>query len=173
MKPILDATAGNRALWPAKNPPNVVFMDKEIGLAMAPDLFATWQKLPFRDDVFSLVFFDPPHSKFGLNSIHMNPLGHVAKNGGTWWSSLETGWFGVFYKAQNEFSRVSDILCFKWNTTSHSLEKVLMVFKAWVETHRKNHSSNMKRGASETWWVTFTKNKTSINSKSKRILQQS
>lgn len=162
MKPILDATAGNRALWPNKNPPNVVFMDKETRLSTPPDIFAVWQKLPFRDNVFSLVYFDPPHSKFGLNSVHMNPKGwseprivEGRKIGGTWWGSLESGWYGIFHKAQKEFARVSNLLCFKWNTTSHSLEKVLRVFEEWIETHRKNHNSDLKRGKSETWWITF------------------
>ena len=27
---MLDATAGNRMMWPNKNPPHVIFMDKEI-----------------------------------------------------------------------------------------------------------------------------------------------
>ena len=167
MKPILDATAGNRAYRKNKNPPHTVFMDKEIGLSRPPDILGDWKNLPFRDNVFQHVEFDPPHSKFGLNSIHMNPLGHGQKGGGTWWGSLETGWYGVFYKAQKEFARVSDRLCFKWNTTSHALDKVLKVFEEWVEVYRKNHTSTMKRGGSETWWITMT----SINTKQKRTLK--
>ncbi len=162
MKPILDATAGNRAYRKNKNPPHTVFMDKEMGLSRPPDIFGVWQHLPFRDDVFQHVEFDPAHSKFGRKSIHMNPLGHGQKGGGTWWSSLETGWIGTFFKAQKEFARVSDILCFKWNTTSHALEKVLIIFEEWIETYRKNHTSNMKRGKSETWWVTFTRKETKL-----------
>ena len=167
MKPILDATAGNRAMHKDKNPQNLVFMDKEMGLSTPPHLFATWQKLPFRDNVFSKVLFDPPHSKFGRNSVHNNPQGWAnprivdgRKIGGTWWGSLETGWIGVFFKAQKEFARVSDILCFKWNTTSHSLEKVLIVFEEWIEYHRENPESRMQRGKSKTWWVTMSRKET-------------
>ena len=164
MKPILDATAGNRVLWPNKNPPNVVFMDKETGLSTSPHLFAVWQYLPFRDNVFLLTFFDPPHSKFGKTSVHNNPKGwdnprivDGRKIGGTWWGSLEQGWYGVFHKAQKEFARVSEGLCFKWNTTSHPLETVLKVFEEWTEVYRKNIKSKMQRGKSKTWWITMVR----------------
>jgi hypothetical protein len=160
----LDVTAGNRAMWPNKTPPLTVFMDREIGLVVPPTVFGDWRFLPFRAGVFETVFFDPPHSKFGLKSVHMNPKGWSVprvvegrKIGGSWWGSLETGWFGVFFKAQREFARVGRRLCFKWNTTSHGLDKVLTVFEAWREVYRKRHRSKMKRGSPDTWWVTFVK----------------
>lgn len=160
MKPVLDSTAGNRAMWKNKNPPFVVFFDKEIELFCPPHVLGVWQNLPFRDNVFSVVIFDPPHAKFGLNSVHMNPKGwndpevrDSRKIGGTFWGSLEVGWFGVFNKAQIEFARVSDRLVFKWNETSHSLEKVLFVFSEWRIQFRNQINHNKKRGKSKTWWV--------------------
>ena len=59
MKPILDATAGNRHLWGKnKYPENVVFMDKEKNLRIPPDVIATWDKIPYPDDYFHCIIFD-------------------------------------------------------------------------------------------------------------------
>ena len=79
-------------MWKNKTPPQVVFMDKEIGLYIPPDVFAVWQYLPFRDKVFDCVLFDPPHEKFSYSSVHTDPKGwyearieNGRKIGGTFW----------------------------------------------------------------------------------------
>ena len=167
---ILDATAGNRAMWKKnKSPPNVVFMDREVGLYINPDVFCVWQYLPFRNKVFTCVLFDPPHDKFSQSSVHMNPKGwheprikNGRKIGGTFWGSLEKGWYGVFFKAQKEFARVSSRLCLKWNNTKHSLEYVLRVFEDWREIYRTEYRTRKRRGKTRTWWVTFLANNSSI-----------
>jgi len=164
MKPILDATAGNRAMWPNKKPPFVVFMDREKNLYISPDIFGDWRYLPFRDNSFSCVLYDPPHARFGYSSVHTDPKGwneprieNGRKIGGTYWGTLETGWAGVFYKAQKEFNRVSERLCFKWNTSQYSLERVLNLFDSWVVAMAKEYNTNMRRGKSETHWVTMVR----------------
>ncbi len=165
MKPILDATAGNRAFWRCKNPPHVVFMDKEIGLSRPPHIFAVWQHLPFRDDVFSLGFFDPPHEKFGKNSIHNDPRGWDTdryvdgrKIGGTFWGSLPKHWQGAFHKAAKELCRVAARLCFKWNTSRMPVDRPLTLFKDyWIIVQDKIHHSNRRRGKTETHWVTMVR----------------
>ena len=151
MKPLLDATAGNRMIWAhvGKKSDYVVFMDKEPNLAIPPDVLAVWGHLPFRDQVFSCVIFDPPHSRFGKNSMHQDTKGH------RWWGNLSKRWQTDFYKAAQEFIRVSDILCFKWNETSHVIDKILPLFRPWKIKYMKKHQSSMKRGKSTTWWVTF------------------
>lgn len=161
---MLDATAGNRAFWKNKNPPNVIFLDKEIELAIPPDVFAIWQHLPFREKVFETTLFDPPHDRFSPTSVHMNPKGwyepeirNGRRIGGTFWGSLERGWAGQFYSAQKEFARVSDRLCLKWNNTKIPLERVLLLFEEWKEIYRTEYNTNMRRGKTQTWWVTFTR----------------
>ncbi len=66
MKPILDATAGNRLMWRRKegvphDPPHVIFMDKETGLSIKQDVIGDFRGLVssvcvddsyFRDAVF-------------------------------------------------------------------------------------------------------------------------
>lgn len=72
---ILDATAGSRGIWYQKNLPFVTFMDKRKGrfvfypnpktkrtFDINPDVVADWTKrIPFDDDFFDMVVFDPPH----------------------------------------------------------------------------------------------------------------
>jgi len=151
---ILDATAGNRMMWAhtGKKSDHVIFMDKETDLAIPPDVIATWQHLPFRNKIFDCVIFDPPHSRFGKNSIHQDTKGVR----GRWWGNLSRRWQVEFYKAGQEFMRVSDVLCFKWNETSHFVDKILALFKPWVVKYQKEYISPMKRGKSTTWWITMT-----------------
>ena len=159
---MLDATAGNRAMWPNKNPPNVIFMDKEIGLFVPPHLFCDWRYLPFRDKVFKTILFDPPHDVFSKGSVHMNPKGwneprleEGRKIGGTFWGSLDKSWAGIFHKAQREFRRVASRLCLKWNDSEISLERVLLRFPDWRIIQINEYQTNMRRGNTLTWWVTF------------------
>jgi hypothetical protein len=151
MTVILDATAGNRKMWEhinRKNSEHIVFFDKEKQLIYPPNVLGVWEYLPFRDKVFNCVIFDPPHTRFGKTSMYNDP-----KN--RWWGSLPKRWPSQFYKAAQEFLRVSDVLCFKWNETSHYVDKILPLFKPWKIKYMKKHESSMKRGKSTTWWVTF------------------
>jgi len=70
-KTVLDATCGGRAFWFDKHDKRAVFIDRRnetLRLAdrqqpyfIAPDVVADFTKIPFADDSFSLVVFDPPH----------------------------------------------------------------------------------------------------------------
>ena len=169
MKPILDATAGNRMMWKNKMPPDVIFMDKETRLRIPPHVFATWEKLPFRDNAFSLIIFDPPHyAGFGKNSIHKDPSGE--------------SWLGEFgnkrklmraiVNASKEFSRTSKRLCLKWcesywgyfeKTTGRyrkrnetpTLWKVLGALYSWREVFRLERKSKYGNSNQKLYWVTL------------------
>lgn len=170
---MLDATAGNRMMWKnTKTPPNTVFFDKEPYLKIPPDIVGIWERLPFRDNVFDTIIFDPPHyPNFGPNSRHANPKSH--------------SWFGMFgtkkklvramAKGLQEFIRVgkSDVrLCFKWcDTRIEYLEKttgkwrrrtenpllwtLLSLFYDWKEIFRRTFQSKYGKNNQETYWITF------------------
>ncbi len=151
---MLDVTAGNRMLWPNKNPPNTVFMDKEVGLRVAPDIFGAWNSLPFRDDSFDCIMFDPPHLMYmGPNSMHRDPGGQ------SWWG---LGWKNrmdlvrTLVTAQREFSRVGKRLLFKWGESRDggSVNRLLSLFTEWREIHRYTRPSQ-GRSRNDTHWVTF------------------
>ena len=74
MKKILDATCGSRSIWFNKEHPAALYMDKREEhhearygsndslrtIDVKPDVVADFTKMPFEDNTFSLVVFDPP-----------------------------------------------------------------------------------------------------------------
>lgn len=75
-KKILDVTCGSRTIWFNKAHPAALYCDKrdvdfinEFGISsksertckVHPDVQCDFTDLPFDDDSFSLVVFDPPH----------------------------------------------------------------------------------------------------------------
>ena len=77
MKPILDVTCGNRSIWFDKHNPLALYCDKRTEhhesdygsnkshrvLDISPDIECDFTDLPFPDNTYSLVVFDPPHLK--------------------------------------------------------------------------------------------------------------
>ena len=154
MKPVLDATAGNRHMWVNKKPDNVVFLDKELNLRIPPHIFATWRYLPFRDDSFHCVIFDPPHVFSVTSQFNRDPK---ARPHG---QNKIPGWYGAFKSrrdatiqiihAQREFSRVASRMCFKWNEASMKLWNVLGLFNCW-KTQIKAPARHLR--SVKTWWI--------------------
>lgn len=74
-KIILDACCGSRMFWFDKKNPNVLFIDNRSETVTAkdrdkirtievnPDVIADFTNLPFEDNSFYMVVFDPPHLK--------------------------------------------------------------------------------------------------------------
>lgn len=74
---ILDATAGSKTIWFEKNHPFVTFLDKRNEIInthnentkikngriikIKPDINAQWEYLPFKNESFDMIVFDPPH----------------------------------------------------------------------------------------------------------------
>lgn len=77
-KIILDACCGGRMMWFDKNNPMVVYADirhlDEVlcgthPFKVSPDVEADFTDMPFPDNSFKLVVFDPPHlNKLGQKS---------------------------------------------------------------------------------------------------------
>lgn len=173
---ILDATAGNRNMWKNKNPTNTVFMDKEFGLGIPPDVLADFRYCPFRTGVFNCVIFDPPH--YVTPPIwHRNPKGYELGLGrqdekgfrrGPWWGEFKskTDMFISIHKAQKEFQRLTNRLCLKWHEGTFTLWKILPLFKDWMEIQRIEHQSPHKKGnkTNRTYWITFIRGSTPLPS---------
>jgi len=152
---MLDATAGNRMMWPNKNPPNIIFIDREIRLLISPHVFADFRFCPFRKDVFDCIIFDPPHliKKGGPMPWFSDP----SKVGNKWYGNFDNKieCLTSIHKAQKEFNRIGKRLCFKWNESSISLWNILPFFKDWQIIRKKHHKSKYQRGKNPTWWITF------------------
>jgi 23S rRNA G2069 N7-methylase RlmK/C1962 C5-methylase RlmI len=129
MKPILDACCGGKMFWFNKQNPNAIFCDirRETHnlsngqtLVVDPDIIADFRKMPFRDNQFKLVVFDPPHLKgCGFTGWQGKKYGSLDKN---WPEYIKAGF--------DECMRVLDhhgTLIFKWNEQTIKVSDVLKV----------------------------------------------
>lgn len=127
MKPILDACCGSRMFWFDKENPNAVFCDNRRAsetlcdgrvLRIEPDILCDFKALPFPDESFYLVVFDPPHLKAA------GPKGWQAKKYGKlppdWEEELRQGFRECF-----RVLRPNGALVFKWSEVQIPLSEVL------------------------------------------------
>lgn len=159
-KRILDACCGSRMFWFDKKNPNVEFVDcrefedaqiwksgdgKAIRYcSVKPDTVADFTDLPFEDETFYLVVFDPPH------------LVHVGKN--SWlakkYGRLTGDWREMLRKGFSECLRVlksNGTLVFKWSETDISVKEILNIIG---HTPLFGHKSGKQ---AKTHWMCFMK----------------
>lgn len=128
MAKILDACCGSRMFWFDKEHPEVIYMDnRELEttlcdgrvLNIKPDIIADFRNMPFNDESFYLVVFDPPHLKqVGDNSWLAQKYGKLNKD--TWKDDLKKGF--------NECMRVlkpNGVLIFKWSEEQITTSEVI------------------------------------------------
>lgn len=69
-KTILDPCFGSRMFWFDRHNPDVLFADNRTlettlcdvrTLVIEPDMIIDFRDMPFDDNTFNLVVFDPPH----------------------------------------------------------------------------------------------------------------
>lgn len=150
---ILDACCGSRLFWYDKENADTIFMDirheqfeihrKKVNVN--PDIVADFRNMPFPDNEFDLVVFDPPHLKYaGPNSIMRAQYGVLDKD--TWPEDIRKGF--------NECMRVlkpNGTLIFKWSDIQVSVNEVL-------ENIKYKPLFGDKRG--KTRWIVFVKGAT-------------
>lgn len=133
-----------------KENPNVIFADNRKlkttlcdgrTLVIEPDMIIDFRDMPFDDNTFNLVVFDPPHL------IHAGKDSWLRKKYGV----LPDDWKPYIRAGFDECMRVlkpGHTLVFKWNQTQIKLSEVLKQFD------RKPLFGD-KRG--ETRWIVFMK----------------
>ena len=135
MKPILDACCGSRMFWHDRNNPDVLYCDNRYinaeviytskketrRITVMPDIKADFTDLPFADNSFVHVVFDPPHL------LHVGKNAWMAKKYGR----LEEGkWRQMIHDGFSECWRVlkpNGTLVFKWNQNDIDFEEVFRV----------------------------------------------
>lgn len=153
-KYILDITCGARSMWFNKNHERVVYCDQrkedhqfgEDGqkISINPDYICKWSNLPFEDNTFRLVVWDPPHM------LNASEKSWMVKKYGT----LKDDWEEEFHKGFAECMRVlkpQGILIFKWAECRIPFRKVIEVFG---QQPLFGHTT-AKSG--RTFWATFMK----------------
>ena len=120
-KKILDVTCGARTIWFNKHHPAAVYCDRRreeyrnlwknagnCSLSIDPDILCDFTNLPFPDDSFSLVVFDPPHLTGAKETAWL-----VKKYG-----KLDENWPQMLHDGFAECMRVlkpDGVLIFKWS----------------------------------------------------------
>lgn len=158
-KKILDMTCGSRSIWFNKNHPAAVYCDKreeafELAFGRAktnvrkmevkPDVVCDFTDLPFEDNTFSLVVFDPPHL------IRAHETAWIVKKYG----KLDETWPKMLHDGFREGMRVlkpDGVLIFKWSEYDIPADEV---WKAIGQKPLFGHHSGKK---STTFWGAFMK----------------
>jgi 23S rRNA G2069 N7-methylase RlmK/C1962 C5-methylase RlmI len=154
MKPILDVTCGGRMMWFDKHNPACLYIDnRELQEAelcdgrkfsVNPDVIADFTSLPFEDNSFYLVVFDPPHLVRAGDDAYM-----VIKYG-----KLPAEWPQVIHDGFLECMRVlkpNGTLIFKWNEYQIPTREVIKVIGQQPLFGQRSGR------ASKTHWMTFMK----------------
>ncbi|MCO8087200.1 class I SAM-dependent methyltransferase [Acinetobacter indicus] len=150
---ILDACCGSRMMHFDRQNPNVVYGDIRSeshilcdgrSLEVAPDIEMDFRNMPFDDEQFNLVVFDPPH---------------LVRAGKQSWLALKYGklnedWREDIRKGFEECFRVlvtGGVLIFKWNETQIKVSEILEL------THHKPVFGHISGKRANTHWITFMK----------------
>ncbi len=155
-KLILDACCGSRMFWFNKNHPNAIYADirneshnypdkeKTRTVEITPDVVMDFRQMPYADNSFKLVVFDPPHFKtLGATSWMAKKYGRLLP---TWETDIKAGF--------DECMRVLQpygVLIFKWNAHEIKLSKLLQV----IDTQPLFGHTTRSNG--ETIWMAFIK----------------
>lgn len=133
LSPILDVCCGSKMFWFNKDNINVFFMDnrhlKETlcdgrTLNINPDIVGDFRRIPFEDERFHLVVFDPPHLvRAGEKSWLAKKYGKL--NQESWQDDLRQG-----FKECMRVLKPYGTLVFKWNEEQILLKDVLACFNS-------------------------------------------
>ena len=154
-KRILDACCGSKMFWFDKNNPDVVYTDiREVPyheyypgryIEIAPDIICDFQRLPFANDTFHLVVFDPPHlPDAGDTSIMALKYGCLK---GDWKEQLSKG-----FDECMRVLRPNGILVFKWSESRIALADILKCF-----SQRPLFGNRCRKKGNTTHWLCFMK----------------
>lgn len=160
MKTVLDVYCGPRMMWFDKTDSRALFVDirkethtvtdrshgKKWGsrtFSINPNMLASFKNLPFPNESFPLVVFDPPH-------INHGGVGFMVKKYGL----LGPGWEDV---VSHGFSECFRVLCplgtlvFKWSECDIPVRKILEL------TERRPLFGHKSGAKSRTHWIVFQK----------------
>lgn len=124
---VLDPCSGSRMMWFDREHPDAVFGDcrreKHVlcdgrTLRIEPDVLLDFRALPYGDESFSLVVFDPPHLRHaGPKSWLRAKYGVLGKD---WREDLRKGFAECF-----RVLRRDGVLVFKWAEDQVKVREVL------------------------------------------------
>lgn len=152
---ILDVCCGSRMFYFDKQNPLVTYMDnrEEVDklcdgrtLEVKPDVVGDFRNIPYDDESFNLVIFDPPHLlKVGENAWLAKKYGRLNRE--TWKDDIIKGFAECFRVLKRD-----GILVFKWNETDITVSEILKL------TRQKPLIGHKSGKLNKTHWILFVKN---------------
>lgn len=157
-KLVLDACCGSKMFWFDKNDSRAIYVDcRQVEnmtiwegksgvrtIDIMPDIVADFQKLPFENESFWHVVFDPPHLvRAGDNSWMKKKYGELPKD----WKSLLKKGFDECWRVL----KVNGTLIFKWNETRIPVSEVIKAI------NKKPLYGNRCGRQNKTHWIAFFK----------------
>jgi SAM-dependent methyltransferase len=162
--PVLDACCSVKGFWFDHDDERAMFMDIREGefettkgaLVVKPDVVADFTDMPFPDDTFRMVVFDPPHHT--AHRLGSTDKGAIARRYGrllaNWEDTLRAGFAECFRVLQPH-----GVLIFKWYDAEIPVANVLAL------TPEKPLFGHISGKASRTHWIAFLKpNKAIVDS---------
>lgn len=151
---VLDMCCGSRMFWFDKQDKRAVFTDIRSEnhtlcdgrkLIISPEIIADFRNLPFPDNHFPVVVFDPPHlERIGENAWMRKKYG--ALNRETWRDDIRAGFAEAF-----RVLRPLGVLIFKWNETQIPVSQITAL------TDAKPMIGQRTGKADKTHWIIFLK----------------
>lgn len=153
---ILDMTCAQKQMWFQKEYENAVYIDIRNGtykyktvdkpdFQILPDIQCDNKKLPFKDNCFSMVVFDPPHVIGKSRGVFYEQYGYLD----LW------GWQKQLYDAIKEGFRVlkkDGFFVFKWSERNRALQRVLTLFPS-----TPLFGSKIGTKQTQTFWIVWQK----------------
>ena len=155
MKTVLDPASSMRSFYFNKTDERVVFGDIREDethllcngqtIEIKPDEVMDFRAIPYPDETFQLVIFDPPHL------LHLSEKSWMRKKYGvldsqTWREDLTAGFAECF-----RVLKTNGTLVFKWNEASIKVNEIL---KLTDQKPLLGHPSGKRMG---THWILFIK----------------
>jgi hypothetical protein len=154
-KLILDPASGGRTFYFDKTDPRVLFGDireheehlltNGQTIIIKPDMVLDFRDLPFQDNTFQIVVFDPPHLT-GLSEKSWLRKKYGVLDKETWRDDLSMGFSECFRVLKSHGT-----LIFKWNEYSIPTREVIELAKVKPVI---GHPSGKRMG---TQWLMFLK----------------
>ena len=158
-KHILDVTCGGRSIWFNKEHPAAIYCDKREGdfdknfgkghggikkIRVHPDVVCDFTDLPFPDESFEMVVFDPPHMERLTDTSWLKAA----------YGNLDPNWHDILRKGAQECMRVLKpygTMILKWCEVDIPTRELLEAIE--MEPLFGHHSGKK----SNTHWLAFMK----------------
>jgi hypothetical protein len=153
---ILDATAGFRMMWFNKQHPNCLYIDSRP--ECEPDEIQDFRKLPYPNETFRLIVWDPPHllDKTGTTDLTIKRyFGGLCPE--TWQDDLKQG-FAEVWRVLKPFG----VLNLKWSTLQIPSDKLIKLFPIeplfyQISSKREKRENGKRVRKDITLWFCFMK----------------